>query len=91
MTEEKKISHAQHLKAVNHPIRREILNLVNNVNKISKDDLLENLKSNNILEKEDVFTYNMDYLIQALCVKKIEDQGKVYFEILPAGKVIENF
>jgi hypothetical protein len=33
----------------------------------------------------------MDYLIQALCIKKVKEEGKVYFEILPGGKVIENF
>jgi len=44
-----------------------------------------------ILEKEDAFNYNMDFLIQALCVKKVEEQGKFYFEILPGGKVIESF
>jgi hypothetical protein len=91
MTEEKKISHAQHLKAVNHPIRREMLKFVNQDTKISKDELYNKLKSNSILDKEDVFTYNMDYLIQALCIKKVKEEGKVYFEILPGGKVIENF
>ena len=40
MPEQKKVGHAQHLKAVNHPIRREILKFVN-----EKEQILElNLK-----------------------------------------------
>jgi len=91
MDELKKVGHAQHLKAVNHPIRREMLRFVNEKSKISKDELFKQLKMNEILDKEDVFIYNMDFLIQALCIKKVEESNKVYYEILPAGKVIENF
>lgn len=91
MTEQRKVSHSQTLKAVNHPIRREMLRFVNEANKISKEDLLYKLKLEKVLEKEDAFNYNMDFLIQALCVKKVEEQGKFYFEILPGGKVIESF
>ncbi|MFW9936127.1 MAG: hypothetical protein ACFFD5_00610 [Candidatus Thorarchaeota archaeon] len=91
MSEQKKVSHAQTLKAVNHPIRREILRFVNEANKVSKVDLLSRLKLEKILEKEDTFNYNMDFLIQALCVKKVEEKGIIYFEILPGGKVIESF
>jgi len=91
MGEQKKVGHAQHLKAVNHPIRREMLRLVNDVNRLSKEDLIEKLKSNRILDKEDIFNYNMDFLIQAQCVKRIEENGIIYYEILPGGKVIESF
>lgn len=91
MGEQKKVGHAQHLKAVNHPIRREMLRFVNEKNKISKEELFEKLKVNEILDKEDIFTYNMDFLLQALCVKKVEDGEKTYYEILPGGKVIESF
>jgi len=91
MGEQKKVGHAQHLKAVNHPIRREMLRFVNEVSKLSKDELFEKLKSNSILNKGDIFDYNMDFLIQAQCVKKIEEGDKIYYEILPGGKVIESF
>jgi DNA-binding transcriptional ArsR family regulator len=91
MSEQRKVSHLQTLKAVNHPIRREMLRFVNEVNKISKEDLLSKLKLEKILEKEDTFNYNMDFLIQALCIKKVAEQGKIFFEILPGGKVIESF
>jgi len=39
MSDPKKVGHAQHLKAVNHPIRREMLKRVNDANIILKKDL----------------------------------------------------
>ncbi|TFG13264.1 MAG: hypothetical protein EU535_05220 [Promethearchaeota archaeon] len=91
MTEQKKVGHAQHLKAVNHPIRREMLRFINEVNQISKKDLLDMLMQNNLLNDESMFNYNMDFLIQALCVEKIEENNGITYKILPGGKVIENF
>ena len=91
MSEPKKVGHAQHLKAVNHPIRREMLKRINDVTIISNKDLIQDLVNNNSIEKEEVFDYNMQFLIQAQCVKIITDNNKVSYEILPGGKVIENF
>jgi len=86
------VDHAYYLKAVNHPIRREMLRILNEVEKTSQEDFFEKLKANKILDKEDVFKYNIDYLIKADCVKKIEEDGnKINFEILTAGKVIEKY
>lgn len=91
MSEPKKVGHAQHLKAVNHPIRREILKRVNDATVISKADLLRDLIDTAIIAKEEVFDYNMEFLIQAQCVKKILNDNQTSYEILPSGKVIENF
>ena len=91
MSEPKKVGHAQHLKAVNHPIRREMLKRLNNVSFISKVNLLQDLIDNKILEQEDVFDYNMEFLIQAQCVKKVIKNDQISYEILSGGKVIENF
>ena len=86
------VDHAFHLRTVNNPIRREMLRILNEVEKASQEDFFEKLKANNILDKEGVFKYNIDYLIQADCVKKIEEDGnKINFEILPAGNVIEKY
>jgi hypothetical protein len=69
-----------------------MLQILNEVEKASQEDFFEKLKANNILDKEGVFKYNTDYLIQADCVKKSEEDGnKINFEILPAGKVIEKY
>jgi DNA-binding transcriptional ArsR family regulator len=91
MSEPKKVGHAQHLKAVNHPIRREILKRVYDANIIARDMLLKDLMNAKIIEQEDVFDYNMQFLIQAQCVKEITENGKMSYQLLPGGKVIENF
>ena len=91
MTEQKKVGHAQHLKAVNHPIRREMLKFVNEYEEILEDDLINKLKENNTVDSEDVFKYHMDFLLQTFCVEKIEKEDTVWYKILPGGKVIENF
>jgi len=86
------VDHALYLNAVNNSIRRAMLRILNEVEKTSQEDFFEKLKANNILDKEDVFKYHIDYLIQADCVKKIEEDGnKINFEILQAGKVIEKY
>jgi hypothetical protein len=86
------VDHGTHLKAVNHPVRKEMLKFINESEKISRADLLIKLKEQDVLNKEDMFDYNMNYLIQAECVKKQElDAGNVEYEILPAGKVIEKY
>jgi hypothetical protein len=91
MVEQKKVGHAQHLKAVNHPIRREMLNFINEFEQISEEELLAKLKNNDILDDKNMFRYNMDFLIQAQCVEKTENENGSSYKILPGGKVIENF
>jgi hypothetical protein len=91
MPEQKKVGHAQHLKAVNHPIRREMLKLVNENAEILESDLINKLKENNTIESEDIFKYHMTFLLQTLCVEKIEEENIISYKILPSGKVIENF
>lgn len=91
MPEQKKVGHAQHLKAVNHPIRREILKFVNEKEQILELNLINKLKENDTIDSEDVFKYHIDFLLQTFCVEKIEEEDKILYKILPSGKVIENF
>ncbi|MFX1457580.1 MAG: hypothetical protein ACFFDB_19595 [Promethearchaeota archaeon] len=91
MTEQKKIGHGQHIKAVNHPIRREILKLVNEQEEILERALINKLKENGTVDSEDVFKYHMGFLLQTFCVEKVAEEDKTLYKILPAGKVIENF
>ena len=91
MPEQKKVGHSQHLKAVNHPIRREILKFVNEKEEIFEDNLINKFKESSTLDSEDIFKYHMAFLLQTFCVEKIEEGDKILYKILPSGKVIENF
>ena len=84
-----KYLHSLYLKAVNHPIRREILILVNKVKKISKENLLKTLIDKNVISDDASLNYNMDYLVKAFCVKKSEENDTIYFEITQSGQVVE--
>jgi hypothetical protein len=88
---ERKVGHAQHLKAVNHPIRREMLRLVYDIESIQEKELVKRLTEDKIIEDLNLFNYHMDFLLQALCVEKIEQEGTILYKILPGGRVIENF
>jgi DNA-binding transcriptional ArsR family regulator len=70
MPEQKKVGHGQHLKAVNHPIRREILKFVNEKEEILEHNLLNKLKENDTLDSEDVFKYHMDFLLKLYVSRK---------------------
>jgi len=88
---EKKVGHAQHLKAVNHPIRREMLRMVFENESIQEKELLDKLMGENIIEDTNLFNYHMDFLLQSLCVEKVNQEGTTHYKILPGGRVIENF
>ncbi|MFW9821051.1 MAG: hypothetical protein ACFFE5_15715 [Candidatus Thorarchaeota archaeon] len=83
--------HDLYLRAVNSPIRREILNIVNNTKRISKTKLLKNLVDNGIINDDYMFKYHMDFLIKAFCIGSIknEDTGEIFYEITQSGKVID--
>ena len=91
MTEQKKVGHAQHLKAVNNPIRKEILKRVNSAGQILESELLKGLKEDDILNDSNMFEYHSSFLIQSLCMEKSEENGETFYKILPGGKVVENF
>lgn len=85
-----KYLHDLYLKAVNHPIRREILNIVNK-GQISKKDLLNQLKENEVLDDENVLNYNVDYLIKAFCVEIVEENNEISYKITKSGEVVNYF
>ena len=69
-----------------------MLNFINEVEQISEKELIDKLKKNDILNDANMFKYNMDFLIQALCVEKVDDDNNgTFYKILPGGKVIANF
>ncbi len=83
--------HDLYLKAVNHPIRREILTVVNNLKRISREELLSKLIDEKLIEDKFMFNYNMDFLIKAFCINVVEDENnnEIFYEITQSGKVIE--
>jgi DNA-binding transcriptional ArsR family regulator len=84
-----KYFHGLYLKAVNHPVRREMLKIINKHGKISREKLLKGLLDREIVSKESAFNYNLNYLLKALCVKSEEEQGKIFYQITQEGKVVE--
>ena len=84
-----KYLHDLYLKAVNHPIRREILNIVNDSKIIAKKKLFDELSTKEIISDESMFKYNIDYLIKAFCINQIEKDDDTYYEITQSGKVVD--
>jgi len=84
-----KYLHSLYLKAVGHPVRREILKYVNDAQRISRAKLLKSLLDNKIITDEYSFNYNMDYLIKAFCIAKIEEENNIYYEITQSGQVVD--
>ena len=84
-----KFLHDLYLKAVNNPIRRQILIIVNNKEKISHDRLLNTLLEEQIIKEEEILKYHIDYLIKAFCINKVEEKSGISYEITQSGKVIE--
>lgn len=85
------IDHGQYLKAVNHPVRRVILEIVNEAKKISRVNLLNALLERETIKDEFAFKYNVDYLLKALCIKKIEEDAEIFYEITQMGNVVEYY
>ena len=87
-----KYLHDLYLRAVNHPVRRKLLEIINKSNKISKKELLNVLVEKNLIKDENQLIYNIDYLIKAFCINSIEDEnGEIFYEITQSGKVVEYF
>ncbi|MHA1242378.1 MAG: hypothetical protein ACTSQU_16585, partial [Promethearchaeota archaeon] len=86
-----KYLHDLYLKAVNHPVRREILEIVNKTKRISKKELLNVLVENKVIKDENQLIYNVDYLLKAFCINSIknDENGEIFYEITQSGKVIE--
>lgn len=84
-----KYYHDLYLKAVNHPIRRKILEIVNKSVEISKNKLFNQLSEQNIISDMSILEYNLDFLIKALCIEKKDDMNEIIYTITQSGKIIE--
>ena len=83
--------HDLYLKAVNHPVRREILTIINKEGRISKKELLKTLIERKVISDESMFNYNIDFLIKAFCINlfKEEKEDEIIYEISDFGKVVD--
>ena len=81
--------HDLYLKAVNHPVRREILTIINKEGRISKKELLKTLLESKIISDEFMFNYNIDFLIKAFCINLFEKDDELFYEITQSGKVVD--
>jgi len=86
-----KYFHDLYLKAVNHPVRREILTLLSSNDGLSKKIIMDHLLERGLVRDENMFKYNVDYLIKALCIKikRDEKMGEDVYYITQEGKVID--
>ena len=86
-----KYYHDLYLKAVNHPVRREILTLLSGKDGLSKKFLVDHLLEKKLIRDESMFKYNIDYLVKALCIeiKLDENTSEDYYYITQEGKVID--
>ena len=84
--------HALYLKAVNHPIRRAILEILNQ-KPMTKDEIFELLKKQDILNEKDMLKYHLDFLEKGYCIEKISDQqtNKTLYKITQEGTVVDYF
>ena len=89
--EDKTVDHGQYLKAVNHPVRRVILEIVNKAKKISHKSLLNTLLEKETINEEFALNFNLDYLIKAFCIKKVEENAEIFYEITQMGNVVEHY
>ncbi len=83
-----KYFHSLYLKAVNHPIRKTILQIVNKFNLISSSQLIVELKHSVIDIEEASLNYHIDFLVKALCIEPISENSQEY-KITQTGKIIE--
>lgn len=89
--DETKQFHYLYMKAVNHPIRREILKIVNEKTSIAEDAIFEALKQLDVLDDEVIFKYHLDYLVKGYCLEKIDDEGSnsAIYKITQEGNVVD--
>ncbi|KYH36572.1 MAG: putative transcriptional regulatory protein [Candidatus Bathyarchaeota archaeon B23] len=75
--------HALYLKAVNHPLRRRILEALR-----EGDATLEELSSKTELD-EKTLEWHLGVLEHGFCVERVEEGGRTLYRLTEEGRVIE--
>jgi DNA-binding transcriptional ArsR family regulator len=82
--------HDAYLKAINHPVRRKILKLILQAeDPLSEDEIFRELKEQDLITERENLTYNLDYLLKAFCIEKIEQEEQITYTLTQSGKIIE--
>lgn len=81
--EETKEYHRRYLRAVNNPLRREILRALKD-----EDASIETLRSITGLE-EGVLEWHLDVLEHGFCVEKTVRDGAVIYKLTQEGEVVD--
>ena len=86
-----KYYHSLYMKAVSHPIRKRILQIIYSQKAVTYPKLLSILTKEGTISEEAVLKYNIDYLLKALCIKAIfdNDSKEKYFVITQCGEVVD--
>jgi DNA-binding transcriptional ArsR family regulator len=81
--EETRRRHALYLKAVNHPLRRRILEALR-----EGDATLEELSARTGLGEESL-KWHLSVLEHGFCVERIEEEGRILYRLTEEGRVVE--
>lgn len=86
--DEVRMAHANYLKAVNHPTRRRILEILYK-EPVSKETLVQALIKEKMLSEPRAINFHLDLLLKANCIKISCEGEKKILEITQEGKVVD--
>jgi predicted transcriptional regulator len=81
--EETRLFHTRYLRAINSPLRRKILRILN-----EKQSTIEEIQHRTSLDKA-TLKWNLDILEHGFCVEKQVEQGKLVYKLTQEGRVVD--
>ena len=81
--EETRLYHSRYLRAMNSPLRRDILRIIK-----EKKYTIEELENKTQLKKSTLI-WHLDILENGFCLEKYVKEGKTYYTLTQEGKVID--
>jgi len=81
--EETRLFHTRYLRAINSPLRRKILRILN-----GEHFTIEELQFEMNLDKA-TLKWHLDFLEHGFCVEKQVNQGKLVYKLTQEGKVVD--
>ena len=81
--EETRLNHSRYLRAMNNPLRRNILRIIK-----EKNYTIEELENKTHLKKA-TLKWHLDILENGFCIEKQVNKGKTIYTLTQEGKVID--